>query len=129
MTCFALLTLLFTSLNRQPPSTDPPVSVTIDDRSPKFLAFYSKATAENADEAERWKLWKEMYHFAAVPPTPEGEQMARKMLDQAWPRYAVALPRIRTGAAVFHPSQLLFLKMLHGSWRPTFPSTSELSPM
>jgi hypothetical protein len=84
-------------------ATEPQVSIAIDDRSSKFAAFYAKATEDHADEAHQWKLWKDMYGFAAVPPTPEGEQTARRMLDQAWPRYASALPRIARGAAVFSP--------------------------
>ena len=51
----------------------------------------------------RWELWKKDYDFAAVPPTPEGEQMARKILDDAWPKYPGVLDRIRGGAASITP--------------------------
>jgi hypothetical protein len=81
----------------------PPVELTIRDLTPKFLAFYDSATKEHADEAKRWELWRESYGFAAVPPGPEGETMARKMLDTAWPRYASALSVIRKGAAGIQP--------------------------
>lgn len=30
--------------------------------------------------------------MAAVPPGPEGDVMARKLLDKAWPRYAALIP-------------------------------------
>jgi hypothetical protein len=80
------------------------VNLAIDDRSPNFLRFYAKAIADHASERQRWDLWKKMYDFAAVPPTPEGDQMARAMLDKAWRKYAAALPRIRKGGAVFSPA-------------------------
>ena len=79
------------------------VTVTITDLSPKFLAFYSAATQEKASPDRRWELWKQMYDFAAVPPTSEGETMARTLLDQAWPRYPSALAKIRSGAAGMSP--------------------------
>jgi hypothetical protein len=81
----------------------PPVNLTVRDLTPKFLAFYDAATGEHAGEAKRWELWRKLYGFAAVPPGPEGEAMARKMLDAAWPRYASALRTIREGAAGIQP--------------------------
>ena len=81
----------------------PPVNLTIRDLTPKFLTFYDSATKEHADGAKRWELWRELYGFAAVPPGPDGETMARKMLDTAWPRYASALSVIRKGAGGIQP--------------------------
>ena len=75
----------------------------VQDLTPKFVAFYRAATGEHADPTRRWELWKQLYGFAAVPPTPEGDQMARKILDNAWPRYESALPIIERGIANLQP--------------------------
>lgn len=81
-----------------------PEGVTLKVRSlaPKFLAFHEAAqSAADRSPDARWRLWKEKYDFAAVPPTPEGDAIARRMLDAAWPRYAAALPAIQAaGAAI-----------------------------
>ncbi|MFS0691096.1 hypothetical protein AB1K89_17865 [Sporosarcina sp. 179-K 8C2 HS] len=61
---------------------------------PKFLAFYEKAQASDADA--RWDLWKEHYGFAAVPPGDEGLKMAREMLEAAWSQYADVIPTLET---------------------------------
>jgi hypothetical protein len=71
------------------------------DLSPRFLDFYQAAAGK--DPETRWQLWNEKYGFAAVPPTPEGMQLARKLLDDAWPHYADALPVIRKGVAAMEP--------------------------
>lgn len=80
----------------------------IVDLSPRFLDFYQAAA--NVDADARWQLWNEKYGFAAVPPTPEGTQLARKLLDEAWPRYPQALPLIRKGAAAMEPKPEAVLK-------------------
>lgn len=77
--------------------------LTIEDLTPKFLRFYQTAIQERADPNRRWELWKQLYGFAAVPPTPQGDQMARKILDNAWPRYESALPVIRRGIGNLQP--------------------------
>lgn len=64
----------------------------IANRVTKFEKFY--ADAKSLDEAARWALWKKEYGIAAVPPTPEGEALARQQLDAAWPRYAALMPRL-----------------------------------
>ena len=46
-------------------------------------------------------MWKRLYGFAAVPPTPFGDSLARRLLDGAWTRYPDSLPRIRKGVASF----------------------------
>jgi len=66
----------------------------IVDRVPKFEKFY--ADAQGLDEAARWRLWKKEYGIAAVPPTAQGEALARKQLDAAWPRYAALIPGLNT---------------------------------
>ncbi|WP_429911795.1 hypothetical protein [Glycocaulis sp.] len=68
----------------------------IIDLTPRFVAFYD--AAEGLDPDERWALWEEMYRFAAVPPTPEGQTMARSLLDQAWPHYEGVIDALRLGA-------------------------------
>ena len=56
------------------------------DLTPKFQTFF--ALARGTDPDTRWTLWQKHYGFAAVPPVPEGSQMARELLDAAWDRYA-----------------------------------------
>ncbi|HZX29226.1 MAG TPA: hypothetical protein VFF16_19290 [Telluria sp.] len=74
-----------------------------EDRAPQFLAWY--AAAQNAKDAdERWALWESMYHEAAVPPTPQGKLLARRLVDAAWPRYASALPAAKAGTAAVAPA-------------------------
>ena len=96
----SLVLLLFTTpLLAQAPS----IQINIIDLTPKFLRFYDAARQQHANEEQRWYLWKQMVDFAAVPPTPQGQQMARKMLDDAWLRYPSVLPEIRAGAASIQP--------------------------
>lgn len=75
--------------------------VHITDLSPRFLAFYDSATTANLNPSERWIMWKRLYGFAAVPPTPFGDSLARRLLDGAWARYPDAIPTIRKGIASF----------------------------
>lgn len=82
---------------------DPQILITVRDLTPKFLAFYAAANRGNVGSDERWTLWKKDYDFAAVPPTPAGDAIARKLLDNAWPRYAGAMDRIRQGADSLEP--------------------------
>lgn len=74
--------------------------IEIVDLTPRFLAFYETARQER-DPSARFARWREHYGFAAVPPGSRGEEMARRLLDQAWPLYAANLPLIRKGAAAF----------------------------
>jgi hypothetical protein len=87
-------------------------TIEVVDLSPQFLDFYQAAVGTDANT--RWKLWGEKYGFAAVPPTPEGNEMARKMLDEAWPRYADILPLIRRGAASIEPKPRDVLRKVAG---------------
>ena len=99
----------------------PALNLTIKDLTPKFLQFYDEAIKENASEARRWELWKKDYDFAAVPPTPEGEQMARKILDDAWPKYPGVLDRIRGGSASITPDPHVTLRKIAALLRPEKP--------
>ena len=74
-------------------------TVDVVDLSPKFLAFYDSAVARHLDPDARWALWKRTYGFAAVPPTPFGDSLARRLLDSAWSHYPDSLSRIRRGVA------------------------------
>jgi Predicted Zn-dependent protease (DUF2268) len=79
----------------------PARSQTVDvvDLTPKFVAFYDTAVAHHLDPDARWALWKRTYNFAATPPTPFGDSLARRLLDSAWSRYPDSLTRIRRGVA------------------------------
>lgn len=76
------------------------------DLCPRFLDFYESATRDELDPDNRWALWQQTYCFAAVPPTPEGQQTARALLDGAWGKYPEALDRIRAGAAGLAPTPI-----------------------
>lgn len=85
---FAVLAVL-----AMPAAAAPAHTLDISDRVPKFEKFH--ADAQGKDEAARWALWKSEYGIAAVPPTPEGETLARKQLDDAWPRYDALMPKLK----------------------------------
>ena len=110
-----------TSLTQPSPPPLPPLNLTIKDLTPKFLKFYDEATKENASPERRWELWKKDYDFAAVPPTPEGEQMKRKILDDAWPKYPAVIDRIRAGAASITPDPNATLRQIAELLRPEKP--------
>lgn len=84
-------------------AASPAVRLEIVDRTPKFLDFYDAAVAENAAPQRRWELWKERYDFAALPPVPERDSLARVLLDDAWPRYPGVMAQIRGGAEALRP--------------------------
>jgi hypothetical protein len=71
-----------------------PHTLDVINRVPKFEAFYRDATASPVSEADRWALWKKDYGIASVPPTPEGDALARKQLDEVFPRYAALMPAL-----------------------------------
>lgn len=85
--------------------TDGRVTLHVVDLSPQFLAFYAAARQE-PDAEKRFALWRQHYGFAAVPPGPRGEAMARQLLDAAWPKYESALPVFRAGARAMQPAPL-----------------------
>jgi hypothetical protein len=80
------------------------LTLDITDLTPRFLRFYGQAHAEDADAERRWELWRELYGFAAVPPTPDGQALARRLLDDAWGRYPRVMARIERGAAGLEPA-------------------------
>lgn len=60
---------------------------------PRFLTFFNHANHEDINEAERWRLWKEHYNFAALPPGYD--EQARKILNQTWEKYQTNITKIR----------------------------------
>jgi hypothetical protein len=66
----------------------------IDNRVAKFETFYAHATAKPMDADARFKLWQTEDGLAAVPPGPDGDAMARKLLDDAWSRYPALTPKL-----------------------------------
>lgn len=95
------------------------VTLTIRDYSARFLDFH--AAAQDLDSEARWKAWQDRYGFAAVPPGPEGEAVARRLLDAAWHRYPAALPLIRRGAAGMTPAPLDSAVAIARLFRATAP--------
>ncbi|AST91298.1 hypothetical protein ACWE42_10165 [Sutcliffiella cohnii] len=69
-------------------------NITIVNLVPKFLDFYEKASVNGVGEQERWELWKEHYHFAAVPPGEKGLKVARELLNNAWEKYGEHISNI-----------------------------------
>lgn len=62
---------------------------------PKFLEFYRRANDTRVDNEQRWKLWKDYYNFAAVPPGEDGQKLARTLLDEAWYKYEKKITYIK----------------------------------
>jgi len=102
----SLLSLLAASAAQLPdPWSEPPsppaqcaagLCVEVQDLTPRFLAFWDSAQANPPANADaRFALWREKYGFAAVPPGPRGQEMARALLERAWPRYPAAVPALR----------------------------------
>ena len=86
------------------------VTMTVRDLTPRFLTFYQEAVATHAPPDQRFALWKRDYDFAAVPPPPQGDQIARKLLDAAWPEYPSVLDQIKAGAAGIEPAPVATLR-------------------
>jgi len=95
--------------------------ITIHDITPKFLVFYKAAESQHAAPDLRWALWKSLYDFAAVPPTADGDIIARRQLDAAWLSYAAALPEIELGAAGLQPSPQVILGRVMSLLKPDQP--------
>ena len=108
-------------------SRAPELSLQVVDLTPRFLLFYEAASKPGVDENERWRLWHDMYGFAAVPPTPEGQKMARSLLDDAWPRFASALGLIKKGAAAIHPAPLETLQQVASLLNASVPVRARLT--
>jgi hypothetical protein len=117
------------SAAKVPPRTeilkDGDLTVLIEDLSPRFLAFYAAAkTAPDADA--RFRIWQDTYGFAAVPPTPQGQAMARRLVDEAWPRYANALVAAEKGAAGMIPQPMPILRRVADILKLERPATIKL---
>jgi hypothetical protein len=118
-----LLFLLFNSfqvllVSAQTNQPVPGIKLKVKDKSGQFLRFYDSASRQNLPEPQRWALWKNMYDFAAVPPTPQGDSMARALLNAAWPAYAKNLRLIKKGAAVVTPGAEKMLSEITALLRP-----------
>lgn len=75
--------------------------ITVVDLTKKFLVFFDSASKTPLDRDSRWAMWQRLYGFAARPPGPFGDTLARRLFEAAWDRYPAALPRIRQGAEGF----------------------------
>jgi hypothetical protein len=69
------------------PALAAPHALDIDNRVPKFEKFYADATAKPLSADARFALWSKEDGIAAVPPGPQGDALARKLLDAAWDKY------------------------------------------
>jgi hypothetical protein len=75
--------------------------ISVVDLSKKFLVFFDSASRTPLDRDARWAMWRRLYGFAARPPGPFGDTLARRLFEGAWDRYPAALPRIQQGAEGF----------------------------
>src|ERR1700722_8570235 len=66
----------------------------IDNRVPKFQTFYAHATKKPLAADARFALWQKEDGLAAVPPGPDGDKMARQLLDAAWDKYPALIPKL-----------------------------------
>ena len=99
----------------------PDLTITVKDLTPKFLALYHAATAAPVSADERFRLWKQYDDFAAVPPTPQGDAIARRLLDGAWPKYPGVMDRIEAGASGLEPSPQETLRRVAAELKPAGP--------
>lgn len=102
-------------------------TVQVRDLTTRFLDFYQTAVRENASPDRRWELWTAKYYFAAVPPIAAGQALARKQLDEAWPKYQSALARIETGAHGLTPSPQNKLDEVVALLKPTISGEIQLT--
>jgi hypothetical protein len=97
------------------------IEISVSDLTPKFSTFYRAAMAQQASPDRRFVLWGQDYDFAAVPPTPEGDLIARRLLDAAWPKYSSVMARIEKGEAGLEPSPDLMLRRVVAQLKPDSP--------
>ena len=121
LSLFSALTVTLLTSASSPAAELPPIEVKINDLTPKFLKFYEAAQNEKASPDRRWELWKQMYDFAAVPPTPEGDKIARELLEKAWPRYATVQEVLRGGAANLTPDPEAAVRSIAELLKPDQP--------
>ena len=109
-------------------AVSPQVRLSVKDVTPRFMAFWRAAQAEpEADGDRRFALWKSYDGFAAVPPTAEGDVMARQLLDAAWPKYPALIPRIVAGAAGMSPDPEAELRRVTALLHPVRPVDIQLT--
>lgn len=77
-------------------ASDATHTLEIVDRVAKFQTFYAEATASPLTPDARFALWQKDYGIAAVPPGPDGDAIARKLVDGAWDKYPALLPQLPT---------------------------------
>jgi len=94
------------------------ISIKVKDLSPKFLSFYNEAIKLNLSENDRWLLWKKKYDFAAVPPTPQGDSIARKLLNNAWSRYPNVVKELDKGNLIGKPDPEKILESVTQTLKP-----------
>jgi len=90
----AVLVSAFDQASTSTSSIDPVRPLEIVNRVDGFRRFYAKAAVSPLDADARYALWKREGGTAAVPPGPDGEAMARRLLDAAWPRYPDLMPKV-----------------------------------
>ncbi|MFC7062678.1 hypothetical protein [Halobacillus seohaensis] len=66
----------------------------------EFLSFYQQA-ALNSRETDRFSIWKKYYGFNPYVKEDSSDQLAKEMLEMAYPKYEEALHRIES----FHPNE------------------------
>lgn len=111
--CVIIMCYFLVSLKHNTnPNDSVKVNLILNDITPKFLVFYDSAARNNASENERWNLWKSLYDFAATPPTPTGDSIARKLLDNAWLKYGPVKTLLRENAAyaIYHHASTVLPK-------------------
>ena len=59
-----------------------------------FEKFYTDATATPLSADARFALWEKEDGVAAVPPGPQGDALARKLLDAAWDKYPALVAKL-----------------------------------
>ncbi|MFC7320140.1 hypothetical protein [Halobacillus campisalis] len=62
----------------------------------EFLSFYHDASQHSFNENDRFSAWKKYYGFNPYMKEDPKEQLAREMLEQAFPKYERALPTIES---------------------------------
>jgi len=97
------------------------IRIKVKDLSRKFLSFYDAASAGNLSENARWLLWKRSYDFAAVPPTAQGDSIARKLLDNAWSRYPAIVAELKKGDLLGKPEPAGVLQSVAALLKPGKP--------
>ena len=86
--------LLCAALSAAAPALAADHTLDLVDRIGKFQTFYAEATARPLAPDARFALWQKDYGIAAVPPGPDGDAMARQLVDAAWDKYPALIPQL-----------------------------------